>query len=206
MSEHWKREVATPEGIVRTMGHRHAVSNAGWERIEGLLPGRPGTPRRPAEDNRLFIDAVLRIAKTGSPWRDLPGRSGDRSPVWRRFGRRTQKGVRRDLFEHFRARGAFAPKAVLQQRKAVFRGAVSYADSGLEATRQTILLWLRVLPAVRERAEFYRRHGVGGPELDGCLATLPELEGSSKQSLAEWGVQEPALSPAHRVRFDLPAK
>ena len=29
---------------------------------------------RPGRDDRLFIDAVLWIAKTGSPWRDLPPR------------------------------------------------------------------------------------------------------------------------------------
>ena len=58
------------------MLHRHAISDADWKRIEPLLPGRPGDPGWVAKDNRQFIDAVLWIAKTGSPWRDLPARLG----------------------------------------------------------------------------------------------------------------------------------
>src|SRR6516164_7751639 len=51
------------------MLHRHAISDANWERIKDLLPGRPGQPGWTARDNRLFLDAVLWIAKTGAPWR-----------------------------------------------------------------------------------------------------------------------------------------
>ena len=59
------------------MGHRHAIADGDWTRIEGLLPGRPGSPGRNARDNRLFLDAVLWIGKTGAPWRDLPERLGN---------------------------------------------------------------------------------------------------------------------------------
>ena len=45
-----------------------------------MLPGRPGDPGVTAKDNRLFINAVLWIAKTGPPWRDLPERFGPSSP------------------------------------------------------------------------------------------------------------------------------
>ena len=41
------------------MPHRHAISDADWDRIKELLPGRPGQTGWLAEDNRLFIDAVL---------------------------------------------------------------------------------------------------------------------------------------------------
>jgi transposase len=37
-------------------------------------PGEPG--RSGGKDNRLFAEAVLRIAGTGSPWRDLPSPFG----------------------------------------------------------------------------------------------------------------------------------
>lgn len=69
------------------MSHRHALSNEQWKRIKDLLPGKPGDPGRSGEDNRLFVDAVLYIAKTGSPWRDLPSRFGLWNSVWRRFNR-----------------------------------------------------------------------------------------------------------------------
>jgi hypothetical protein len=41
---------------------RHAISDADWDRIEDLLPGRPGQPGWLAKDNRLFLDAVPWIA------------------------------------------------------------------------------------------------------------------------------------------------
>ena len=55
---------------------RHAISDADWGRVKDLLPGRPGQPGWVARDNRLFLDAVLWVAKTGAPWRDLPERLG----------------------------------------------------------------------------------------------------------------------------------
>jgi transposase len=78
---------------------RHAISDANWERIKDLLPGRPGQPGWVARDNRLFIDAVLWIAKTGAPWRDLPERFGNWNSVWRRFDRWARKGTWRRVFE-----------------------------------------------------------------------------------------------------------
>ena len=63
------------------MPHRHAISDADWDRIKDLLPGRPGQTGWLAKDNRLFIDAVLWIAKTGAPWRDLPERFGNWNSV-----------------------------------------------------------------------------------------------------------------------------
>ena len=59
------------------MRPRHALSDADWERIKDLLPGRPGQQGGIAADNRLFVDAVLYVARTGIPWRDLPERFGN---------------------------------------------------------------------------------------------------------------------------------
>ena len=38
------------------MPYRHAISDADWERIQDLLPGRPGQTGWRARDNRLFLD------------------------------------------------------------------------------------------------------------------------------------------------------
>lgn len=43
-----------------------------WARIEGLLQGKPGDRGQTGADNRLFVEAVLLMARTGAPWRDLP--------------------------------------------------------------------------------------------------------------------------------------
>ena len=80
------------------MAHRHAITDEQWARIKDLLPGRPGEPGRNAADNRLFVDAVLWIGKTGAPWRDLPKRFGNWNSVWRRFDRWSHKGVWRQVF------------------------------------------------------------------------------------------------------------
>lgn len=41
-------------------------------RVETLLQGKAGDCGRSGANNRLFIKAVLWIARTGSPGRDLP--------------------------------------------------------------------------------------------------------------------------------------
>jgi transposase len=79
--------------------HRHAISDEHYERIEDLLPGRAGDPGVTAKDNRLFVDAVLWIGKTGAPWRDLPERFGKSNSVWRRYDRWSAKGVWLGVFE-----------------------------------------------------------------------------------------------------------
>ncbi len=64
--------------------YRHSITNEHWVRIAALLPGQAGDPGVTAKDNRLFVDAVLWIAKTGAPWRDLPERFGN----WEKFADR----------------------------------------------------------------------------------------------------------------------
>ena len=58
-----------------------------YERIGPLLPGKSTDPGRTAADNRLFVEAVLWIARTGSPWRDLPPDFGPWNSVYQRFAR-----------------------------------------------------------------------------------------------------------------------
>ncbi len=77
---------------------RHEITDDRWDRIKDLLPGREGDPGVTAKDNRLFINAVLWIAKTGAPWRDLPERFGNWNSIWRRFDRWSSKGVWERIF------------------------------------------------------------------------------------------------------------
>jgi len=64
-----------------------------WERIKDLLPGKASDPGVTGKDNRLFIEAVLWIARTGSPWRDLPPALGNWHATYTRFSRWGKKGV-----------------------------------------------------------------------------------------------------------------
>ena len=47
---------------------RALLSDTQWARIEAMLPGKASDSGVTAADNRQFIEAVLWIARTGSPW------------------------------------------------------------------------------------------------------------------------------------------
>jgi transposase len=75
------------------MLRRHELTDDPWKKIESLLPGRVGDPGRTAGDNRRFVNAILFVARTGIPWRDLPERFGKWNSIWRRFDRWCATGV-----------------------------------------------------------------------------------------------------------------
>lgn len=78
---------------------RHDISDRIWENIQAHLPGSKGLVGRPANDNRLFINAVFWILRTGAPWRDLPPDYGDWKNTHRRFCRWRDRGVWEHLLE-----------------------------------------------------------------------------------------------------------
>ena len=75
------------------MRRRHELTDEQWEQIQDLLPGKAGDPGRTATDNRLFVNAVLYVLKTGVPWADLPARFGKPNTVWKRYDRWCAAGV-----------------------------------------------------------------------------------------------------------------
>jgi putative transposase len=78
---------------------RRELTNVQWARIQHLIPGKEGDRGRTGEDNRLFLDAVLWILRTGSPWRDLPDAFGHWNSVFVRFSRWSKKGIWESLFK-----------------------------------------------------------------------------------------------------------
>ncbi len=78
--------------------NRDLLSEEQWRRIAPLLPGKDGDPGRTAENNRLFLEAVLWLVRVGAPWRDLPPHFGKWSSVWKRFRRWAEKGVFERIF------------------------------------------------------------------------------------------------------------
>jgi len=65
---------------------RTVLRNDQWERIAPELPGKAGDPGVTARDNRLFVEAVLWIARTGAPWRDFRENLATGTPSTRAFG------------------------------------------------------------------------------------------------------------------------
>ena len=78
---------------------RLVSSDATWERMAPLIIGRPDQKGSTGRDNRMFVEGVLWIVRTGAPWRDLPEAFGDWNSVFRRFSRWSIKGVWWRIFE-----------------------------------------------------------------------------------------------------------
>ncbi|MDH0125563.1 IS5 family transposase [Brucella intermedia GD04153] len=64
-----------------------------WERLSVHIIGDERTRGSWSRDNRMFVEAVLWIVRTGSPWRDLPEVFGEWNSVFRRFSRWSHKGI-----------------------------------------------------------------------------------------------------------------
>jgi putative transposase len=77
---------------------RRELTDTQWRRIEELVPGKKGDKGRHGLDNRLFVDAVLWLARAGAPWRDLPDEFGHWNSVFQRFRRWAKKGVWKRIF------------------------------------------------------------------------------------------------------------
>lgn len=77
---------------------RLVLSDDQWERMASHVIGDERSRGTSGRDNRLFVEAVLWIVRTGSPWRDLPGEFGSWNSNFRRFSRWSAKGVWHRVF------------------------------------------------------------------------------------------------------------
>ena len=75
------------------------MSDDEWSLFEHfILAIRAPNGRKPA-NHRLVLDGIFWIARTGSPWRDLPEDFGKWSSVYRQFRRWTLAGLWEDILE-----------------------------------------------------------------------------------------------------------
>ncbi len=86
--------------------HRNLIDDGVWSLIAPFLPPERGRRGRRSLDNRLVMEGIFWMARTGAPWRDLPERFGRWNTVWRRFARWRDAGVFEALFEALAASGA----------------------------------------------------------------------------------------------------
>ena len=80
------------------MVKRYERSDAQWKRIADGLPGKAGDPGRTGKDNRLFVNGVLWVLRSGARWQDLPERYGKYKTVHKRFTRWAEAGVWEKVF------------------------------------------------------------------------------------------------------------
>jgi len=78
---------------------RYELSEAQWERIRDIVPGKQGDRGRTARDNRAFINGVLWVLRSGAFWKDLPACYGKWKSVHKRFTRWARSGVWERVFE-----------------------------------------------------------------------------------------------------------
>ena len=84
---------------------RLSLSDAQWGRMAPHCLGKPSDPGRSGSDNRLFLEAVLWIARTGSPWRDLPAAFGRWNTIFKRY----RDWVKADVFQRLFAAASDEP-------------------------------------------------------------------------------------------------
>lgn len=80
---------------------RNEVPDALWERIAPLLPPTPPRPKggRPRVDDRLCLNGIVHVLRTGVAWEDLPREFGCGMTCWRRLRLWQRAGVWRRLHE-----------------------------------------------------------------------------------------------------------
>lgn len=80
---------------------RTMITDELWKELESALKAakhsRAGAP--PAQGDRDFLEAVLWMARTGSPWRDLPAELGYWHAVYMRFQRWEARGIWKRLWQ-----------------------------------------------------------------------------------------------------------
>jgi len=78
---------------------RHELSEEEWLRIKDLLPPDVGRPGRRPRPNRIMVNAILWVLRTGAPWRDLPKYYPKWKSVHTRFLRWSKQGVWQRLLD-----------------------------------------------------------------------------------------------------------
>jgi len=80
---------------------RLILTEEAWQELAVILAKvkhKAGSP--PRQSDRMFIEAVLYVARTGIPWRDLPAEFGHWDAVYNRFRRWEKRQVWQQLWHH----------------------------------------------------------------------------------------------------------
>ena len=85
---------------------RGLLSDEEWAFFSPFVIERGPKRGRPPSDHRRVLDAVFWIARTGSPWRDLPDELGRWASVYKQFLRWTRSGLWDVLLEALAGSGA----------------------------------------------------------------------------------------------------
>jgi transposase len=84
---------------------RKIINDQVWKQLEaGVVAAKHSRAGAPGEmSDREFLEAVLHLQRTGSPWRDLPPELGYWHAVYMRFRRWEARGVWQRLWQQLQA-------------------------------------------------------------------------------------------------------
>ena len=89
---------------------RYLITDERWEALRPLIKQakRHRCGQKPRLSDRMFFEALLYLARTSIPWRDLPAEFGAWDAVYNRFRRWVASGSLERLFELLTAEPHFA--------------------------------------------------------------------------------------------------
>ena len=81
---------------------RYMLTTPIWQELKPRVEAakRSAAGAKPELPDRLFLEAILYRARTGTPWRDLPAEFGDWNAVYQRAKRWRKAGVWDRLFDN----------------------------------------------------------------------------------------------------------
>ena len=75
---------------------RFDLSDDEWALLEPLMPKSRMSAR---VDDRMILNAIFYVLRTGMPWRDLPERYGPYTTAYNRFNRWSRRGIWKLIFD-----------------------------------------------------------------------------------------------------------
>jgi len=81
------------------LSERFVIDYTQWALMEPHCFGKKDDPGRTGGDSRVFMEAVLWIARIGAPWRDLPAEFGNWNTIFKRFRHWVKADVFKRIFD-----------------------------------------------------------------------------------------------------------
>jgi len=78
---------------------RYELSEPQWSKVEGFLPGRADTVGVTAKNNRVFVNGVLWVLRSGAHWKHMPAEYGNWKSAHKRFTRWAKAGIWERIFK-----------------------------------------------------------------------------------------------------------